>query len=101
MARFTTRVQLDGYPKEEDYTKLHQAMKRKGFSRFIASTDGTTYRLPHAEYNLVADRTIKQVRDNAVAAAESVWNDIQVLVTEGTRSWHGLKEATTAEVAVG
>src|SRR5258708_36449614 len=71
MARFTTRVQLDGNPKEDDYTKLHRAMKQKGFSRFVTTTE-KTFRLPHAEYNRETDRSTEQVRDDAKEAAESV-----------------------------
>lgn len=101
MAKFTTRVQLDGYPKEEDYNKLHKAMMQKGFSRFIKADTGNVYRLPHAEYNRQADISIEQVREDAKAAAQSFWNSVQILVTEGNRSWTGLKQATSAEVAAG
>ncbi len=60
MARFTIRVQLDGYAKDDDYLKLHVAMKKKGFSRFI-TFGKNTYKLPHAEYNRVADVAIERV----------------------------------------
>lgn len=101
MARFTTRVQLNGNPSEDKFTDLHWAMKRKGFKRFITGSDGKTYHMPHAEYNRISDAPINQVRDDAWEAAKSVWNDVEVLVTKGTRSWNGLKEATAAEVAAG
>jgi hypothetical protein len=100
MARFTTRVQLNGEPADEVYEALHRAMKAKGFSRFIAG-DGRVNHMPHAEYNRVAETTIEAVRDDARAAADSVWSNSQVLVTEGSRAWIGLKEATAAEVAAG
>ncbi len=101
MNKFTTRVQLDGYPTEDQYNRLHKAMSAKGFSRFIQGSDGETYHLPHAEYNRAVNVTIEQVRNDAVAAAATVSNDYQVLVTEGTRSWQGLKKATRSELAVG
>jgi hypothetical protein len=100
MARFTTRIQLDGDPDEKTYEKLHEAMRNKGFSRFISSEE-KVYHMPHAEYNREADVTIQVVRDDANTAVLSVWKNVQVLVTEGKRSWVGLKEATRSEVAAG
>ena len=99
MARFTTRVQLNGYADEDDYTNLHAAMRSEGFSRFIENGDGKVYHMPHAEYNRVGDVTRDQVLKDAKTATSSVWSDFEILVTEGTRTWHGLKEATPAEVS--
>jgi hypothetical protein len=97
MAKFTTRVQLNGRPTAEDYENLHKAMKRKGFSRIIASDKGT-YWLPHAEYNREANITRDKVLEDARAAAGTISSDYQVLVTESAgRTWHGLKQATAAE----
>lgn len=44
MAYFIVRVELHG---ERDYTKLHEAMERFGFSRNIKGSDGKHYRLPN------------------------------------------------------
>ena len=57
MSRFTTRVQLNGNPTDEDYEKLHKAMKARGFSRVITSDDGDHYLLPHAEYDCTSNLT--------------------------------------------
>jgi hypothetical protein len=98
MARFTTRVELNGEPSAKNYSDLHLAMKSKGFSRFITSDDGKKYHLPSAEYNREGDVTRQQVLDDAKAAAKSVWNSVQVIVTEGPATWNGLREATIAEL---
>ena len=99
MAKFTTRVQLNGYPSAEDYENLHKAMKKRGFSRIIEGDDGKKYWLPHAEYNRVAEVARAKVLNDAQAAAATVSTDYEIIVTEGTRSWYGLKSATDAEVA--
>src|SRR5690348_15039427 len=92
MARFTTRIQLNGYPTDEDYNGLHDAMRQKGFSRLITGSDGKVYHLPHAEYNRVAEVTLDTVLADARVAAATVSDDYQVLITEGSRQWYGLKE---------
>ena len=98
MEKFTTRVQLNGRPTAEDYEHLHQAMKRRGFSRIIESDNGTKFWLPHAEYNRVSSAKRSQILRDAQEAAASVSSDFQVLVTESAgRTWHGLKAATPAE----
>ena len=92
MARFTTRVILHGVTDSSDtYGRLHEAMEAAGFSRQIVADDGIWYDLPSAEYNLDAELTSKQVLDQARVAANSVWKDNGVIVTEGARRWVGLK----------
>lgn len=98
MARYTTRVQLNGHPTGEDYENLHRAMKRRGFTRIIESDDGKLYWLPHAEYNREGEMTRATVLDDAKAAAATISRDFEVLVTESVgRTWHGLKGATATE----
>jgi hypothetical protein len=97
MARFTTRVQLNGDPTYDDYEKLHKAMKVRGLSRIISGSDDKHYWLPHAEYNRIAEVTKDQVLNDAKAAASTVSNDYEIVVTEGSRTWHGLKTATAAQ----
>ena len=99
MSVFTTRVELNGSPSWQEYERLHEAMKWAGFTRLIRGSDGKQYHLPTAEYNSQADLTAAQVRDAARTAALSVWSDVQVLSTEGSRAWVGLREATPAEVS--
>jgi len=52
---------------------------------------------PHAEYNRIAEVTKGQVLNDAKAAASTVSDDYEIVVTEGSRTWHGLKPATAAE----
>lgn len=96
MARFTTRVVLHGVEESDTdtYEKLHAAMGRAKFSRTIQGTDMVVYDMPPAEYNRIADgKSVDSIRDEAAAAARTVWKEFSVLVTEGTRSWVGLKTA--------
>lgn len=64
MTSYTTRVELHDAD-SGDYTKLHAAMKRQGFTQTITSDKGIVYPLPTAEYNYVGDRTRSQVLEAA------------------------------------
>ena len=97
MARFTTRVVLHGV-KENDsdtYSKLHEAMAKVKQIRYIYDTkDKKWYELPPAEYNCVADKTVKQISNEAHEAAKTVWKgEISILVTQGVRTWYNLAPA--------
>jgi len=97
MANFTTRVELYGNPVGEDYDALHKAMAAEGFSRTIKwEGDEATYHLPHAEYNRKSDLNTAEIKDSAVEAALTVWDDFGVLVTkaDGGRGRYNLKKAT-------
>lgn len=95
MARFTTRVQLNGEPSWSDYDNLHAAMRRKNFTQTVTSNDGIEYHLPHAEYNRETNLAIGQVLDAAEEAATSVWDDFSILVTESNgRRWHNLEQVS-------
>ena len=100
MVSFTVRVQLNGYPEPQDYDKLHDEMRRRGFSRLIR--DGKTgqwHHLPHAEYDVHVNGTRLDVLAEAKAAAATVSADFEVLVTESEgRTWHNLRPATPLEV---
>lgn len=52
MTQYITRVELHDAV-WSDYDKLHDAMRREGFSQAIAADDGTIYELPPAEYNYI------------------------------------------------
>lgn len=91
MANFTVRVELH-QATYADYELLHAAMEGQGFSRFITSDQGTTYRMPWAEYNGSGNLSSTQVRDIARTAANTTGKDNAVLVTEAqSRAWIGLK----------
>ncbi|MCA8277869.1 hypothetical protein LGN17_35925 [Burkholderia sp. AU30280] len=96
MSKFTTRVVLHGVQDSdtETYEKLHAAMAKAKFYRTIQGSDDVWYEMPPAEYNRVAENTnADAIRDEASAAAKTVWHDYSILVTEGIRSWFGLKRA--------
>nr|WKF61610.1 hypothetical protein HUO10_006142 [Paraburkholderia busanensis] len=73
---------------------LHEAMKKKGFSRKIKGKNGT-YHLPDAEYDYESDdESAEDVRKKASDAATTVTKNYGVLVTEvARRVWLGLKDA--------
>ncbi|RQZ40052.1 DUF2622 domain-containing protein [Burkholderia sp. Bp9099] len=91
MASFTTRVEL--HDENADYDDLHEAMKKRGFSRTIVGRNGT-YHLPNAEYDYESgSETAEDVRKKASEAAATVTKNHGVLVTEVTRRvWLGLTE---------
>ena len=93
MRKFTTRVELHS-AQSTDYDELHEAMKTKGFSRFI-KRGGVKYHLPEAEYNCSGEITKTQVLELAKSAADSVGKSSSIVVTEskGSREIHGLKKA--------
>ena len=87
MLRFTVRVEFHGTEDDpEGYARLHAAMKKHGFSRTI-SFGNVRYELPSAEYNRIGDSlTGKAVLEDAKAAAEEVWEDFSILVTQTEES---------------
>jgi hypothetical protein len=90
MTQYITRVELHDAV-WSDYDKLHEAMRREGFSQAIAADDGTIYQLPPAEYNYIGQETRAQVHDKAQRAARSVKPSSAVLVTQANGiTWSGL-----------
>jgi len=91
MAKFTTRVELhDG--DSDDYEKLHAAMERQGFSRYVTDSKGKRYHLPTAEYNYDGNATRDEVLSKAKTAAKSTGLEFEAFVTESAgRTWHNLK----------
>lgn len=87
MANFTTRVELHNAKWPEDYEQLHKEMAKEGFSRTIASSDGTVYNLPTAEYNRISDKTLDDIFKSATKAATATGKSFWLLITEGTRKW--------------
>jgi hypothetical protein len=87
MAFFTTRVELRGSPSKSDYDRLHAAMAKSGFKQTVEK-GGKSFYLPHAEYDLFANVTVEDVMERARHAAESVWPNHLILVTEAKdRTW--------------
>ncbi|HEF4743953.1 type V toxin-antitoxin system endoribonuclease antitoxin GhoS [Burkholderia multivorans] len=93
MTKFTTRVELHDAD-SDDYDRLHDAMKAKGFSRFIKDHIGNSYHLPSAEYNFTGTATIDEVLNKAKAAAKETGLTFEILVTESNgRRWLNLDPA--------
>ena len=94
MPSFTTRVMLRN-PEGSEYDDLHEEMEKRGFSRTIAGSDGTSYELPQAEYDYTGNVTRTQVLDKAKAAAAAAAPSRRraILVTQSAgRAWIGLDE---------
>lgn len=91
MPQYTTRVELHDAD-WSDYTKLHEEMKKRGFSQTITADDGSVYELPPAEYNYEGTANRAEVLDKAKTAARAVKQSYSVLVTEtASRTWYNLK----------
>jgi Endoribonuclease GhoS len=91
MAQYITRVELHDAV-WSDYAKLHEAMRREGFSQTITANDGAVYELPPAEYNYIGQETRAQVHDKAKRTARTIKPSFAVLVTEAVGiTWSGLK----------
>lgn len=91
MTQYITRIELHDAV-WSDYDKLHEAMRREGFSQAIAADDGTIYELPPAEYNYIGQETRAQVHDKAQRAARTVKPSSAMLVTQANGiTWSGLK----------
>ncbi|HTV30492.1 MAG TPA: hypothetical protein VMF32_22295 [Xanthobacteraceae bacterium] len=91
MSWFVTRVELHDASRS-DYTQLHEAMRKQGFTLDIVGSDGTRYSLPPAEYYYDGTVSRGDVIGKAKKAAESVKTPFAVIVTEALGStWYGLK----------
>jgi hypothetical protein len=91
MSQYITRVELHDAV-WSDYTKLHEAMKREGFSQTITADDGDIYELPPAEYNYIGQENRLQVLEKAKRAARTVKSSFAALVTQANGiNWSGLK----------
>lgn len=93
MTTFIVRVELFGNASWQQYENLHSGMERRGFSRTITSDDGTVYDLPSATYQRSSSYSRSNILSEAKAAANAVWNDNAVLVSETNgNTWNGLKK---------
>jgi hypothetical protein len=64
MTQFITRVELHDAIRD-DYTKLHEEMRKRGFRQTITANDGSIYELPPAEYTYDGTETKEQVLEKA------------------------------------
>ncbi len=94
MTNYIARVELHRAT-EEDYERLHDAMERLGFVRWIIGDDGVAYRLPTAQYHMAnTSLGTRDAWERANIAANSVkprptpW----VIVTQAAGTlWSGLE----------
>lgn len=94
MSSFMVRVELHN-ASYQDYLRLHAEMARWGFARTILGSNGQTYHLPTAEYDITTDRTAAQVREAAIRAAAATGRPAWVLVTQYSAClWSGLPKAS-------
>ncbi|HAZ4812037.1 TPA: hypothetical protein J5T73_000193 [Enterobacter cloacae] len=95
MTNYTVRVELHDAD-SDDYDKLHDEMRKQGFSKRIKIGDDT-WELPTAEYSLIQTGTNSA---SVLAKAEAAANLVQprpkpsILVTssEFARKFSGLKK---------
>ena len=92
MSSFTTRVELHDAT-YGDYMKLHEAMRKKGFSQLITSDSGNMYHLPTAEYDISGNFNRSEILDLAKESIKLSGRSGAVLVTETSgRTWSGLEK---------
>ena len=93
MAQFIVRVELHDAA-WSDYTVLHAHMAAQGFQHTILGSDGVTYQLPTAEYNLIGNLAKEQVLAKAKMAATATHKRYAIFVTESNgATWIGLEAA--------
>lgn len=85
MPIFFVRVELHGGVLA-DYTKLHQAMEKAGFSRTVEADDGKKYNLPTAEYSVEGTYTLDQVLNAADTAAKTT-GKTHIVLASISSSW--------------
>ncbi|MCW0379063.1 hypothetical protein NB697_001909 [Xanthomonas sacchari] len=90
MADFTIRIVLSDATWDE-YEEMYQHLAAVGITNEITSDNGTTYRMPPAEYNYQSNATRTQILELAKVAAAKVARKYAVFVTESKgRAWYGL-----------
>lgn len=93
MPMFITRVELHN-ANWSDYERLHEQMKKQGYTQTIRSDDGDVYELPPAEYHLSANITRTDATERAKRAVVATSKKGAVFVTEAVGcTWNGLAYA--------
>ena len=91
MSTYTVRVELHSRQYNPDFTTLHLAMSREGFSKLITSDSGTTYHLPKGEYDISTAKSRGEILAAAERAVRTTGDSAEILVTESAgRTWNGL-----------
>lgn len=90
MTKFTTRIVLHEAD-WDDYDSLYTHMHQEGFTDEITSSDGVTYKLPDAEYDISGSFDLDAVMTKAKRAAEKSGKKYKVFITQSAcRKWVGL-----------
>jgi hypothetical protein len=83
MSQYFARVELQGYPTEDQYQRLHNAMDNIGFKRMLIGNDRRTYKLPTATYyKPVSFSAVAQERDSVRTVANNISTNNLVLVID-------------------
>jgi hypothetical protein len=91
VAKFTTRIVLHDAD-WDDYNDLYTYMDQEGFTDEITSSDGTTYKMPDAEYDIVGSFDLDDVLAIAKRAAGKTGRKYAVFITQSSgRKWVGLE----------
>jgi len=92
MAIFTIRVELHD-ANWQHYVDMAKDLASKGITDVITGDNGTSYKMPPAEYNYVGNASMQQVHDATCASAARTGKRYGVLVTEAARrQWVGLEQ---------
>jgi hypothetical protein len=77
---------------EVHYQRLHSVLAAKGVTNTIRADDGSTYKLPPAEYTYSGNESVTAVRDAVGSLAATVLPNPAVVVTQRVGcAWTGLK----------
>ncbi len=92
MANYLARVELHKAT-SDDYDTLHEAMRKRGFSRFIFSGQNKKYRLPTGTYVATGSSwTLQQAYDFAIAGAADTGKSSWVIVVDWQNGQFSLEE---------
>ncbi len=91
MSSYTIRVELHD-ANWQQYVDMARDLATKGITDVIVADNGTSYKLPPAEYNYVGSASADDVLEAAKASAAETGRRYAVFVTEATRrTWIGLE----------
>lgn len=92
MSYFTIRVELHD-ANWQHYVDMAKDLATKGITDVITADDGTSYKMPPAEYNYVGNASIDHVLEATKASAAKTGKRYGVLITEASRrKWVGLEQ---------
>jgi hypothetical protein len=92
MANYLARAELHKAT-NDDYETLHEAMKKRGFSRIIVSNDRKKYRLPTGTYVVEGtNATLEQAYSAATAAAAETGKTYWAIVVDWSSARFALDE---------